>query len=410
MAEKRWIKSKEHEDLLEYKCFNTIYKKHLHHAKKTLILLNLNDNRNKTRNLYNILRSVAKQKEENPMPSAESPSDVPSIFADFFLNKIQKIREQFHGQSTEKSYHRKCSNFTGFLPLEREEILNIIKNTNPTTCITNPCNTRFLLKFKETILDAITIIVNQSLRTGEFLDDWKMAIIRPFIKGTNLETELKNYRPISNLSFRSKIIEKAAQLQLQKHFDQQSLLPNHQSAYRKYYSTETTLPNMCDNILRNMENGKCTSIVSLDLSAAFNTVNHTILLDILNGYFGISEQALTWISSYLLSRKFLIQIGHLTSKTVEIDFSVPQGSILGPILFNCYASTLMEIIPEGKDSLLSGYADDHTIIHSFSPDNNNIKQIIESDIGKIKTWMGENQLKMNNAKTEFIVIGTSSSL
>ena len=280
----------------------------------------------------------------------------------------------------------------------------------PTTCIIDPCNTRFLLKFKETILDAITIIVNQSLTTGEFLDDWKMAIVRPLIKGTSLDTELKNYRPISNLSFLSKITEKAAQLQLQKDCDQQFLLPNHQSAYRKHYSTETTLLNMCDNNLKNMENGKCTSIVSLNLSAAFDSVNHNILLDVLKGYFGILELVLTLISSYLSSRKFLVQISHLTSRTVEIDFSVPEGSILGPILFTCYASMLMEIIPERKDSYMSGYADNHAIVHSFSPDNNSIKQIIEGDIGKIKTWMEESQLKMNDGKTEFIVIGTSSSL
>ena len=120
MAEKRLIKSKEHEDLLEYKCINTIYKKHLHHAKKTHILYKLNDNKNRTRNLYNILRLLTKQKEENPMPPTVPPSDVPNIFADFFLNKIQKIREWFHGQSTKKSYHRKCLKFTGFLPLEKE--------------------------------------------------------------------------------------------------------------------------------------------------------------------------------------------------------------------------------------------------------------------------------------------------
>ena len=88
---------------------------------------------------------------------------------------------------------------------------------------------------------------------------------------------------------------------------------------------------------------------------------------------------------------------------------MPQGSILGP-LFNCYASTLMEIIPESKDSFLSGYADDHAIIHSFSPDNNNIKQKIKNDIGKLKTWMEENHLKMNDAKTEFIVLGTTNNL
>ena len=212
------------------------------------------------------------------------------------------------------------------------------------------------------------------------------------------------------VSFLSKIVEKAAQLQLQEHFDQQSLLPKHQSAYRQHHSTKTTLLNMCDNILKNMEDGKCTLIVSLDLSATFNTVNHTILLDVLNSYFGISEHTLSWISSYLSSRRFQVQIGHLTSKMVKIDFLVPQGSILGPILFNCYVSTLMEIILERKDSFLSGYADDHAVIHSFNLDNNNIKQIIENDIEKIKMWMEENQLKMNNAKTEFIVIGTSSSL
>ena len=410
MAESGWIKSKNHGDLLEHKCINRIYKKHLHHAKKTHILHELNDNKNKTRNLYNILRSLTKEKEENPIPSTGSPSNVPDIFADFFLHKIQKIREQFHDQGTKGAYYRKCSKITSFQPLEKKEICNTIENMNPTTCMTDPCDTRFLLRLQQTILDAITMTVNQSLTTGEFLDDWKMAIVRPLIKGPNLDTELKNYRPISNLSFLSKIVEKAAQLQLQEHFDQQSLLPKHQSAYRQHHSTKTILLNMCDNILKNMEDGKCTSIVSLDLNVAFNTVSHTALLDVLNSYFGISEHALSWIFSYLSSRRFQVQVGHLTSKMVKIDFSVPQGSILGPILFNCCASTLMEIIPERKDSFLSGYADNHVVIHSFNPDNNNIKKIIENDIEKIKMWMEENQLKMNDAKTEFIVIGTSSNL
>ena len=258
--------------------------------------------------------------------------------------------------------------------------------------------------------NTITTITNQSLTTGEFLDDWKVAAVRPLIKDLNMGTELKNYRPISDLSFLLKIIEKAAQVQLQKHLDKQLLLPNHQSAYRQHYSTETTLLNMCDNILKNMETQKCKSIVCLDLSAAFNTVHHKILLGILKSYFGISDHALAWISSYLSKRTFLVQIGQLTSKTIEIDFSVPQGSILGPILFNCYASTLMEIIPESKESFLSGYADDHAMIHCFSQDNKNIKQNIENDIGKIKTWMEENQLKMNDAKTEFIALGTAGNL
>ena len=85
----------------------------------------------------------------------------------------------------------------------KKEICSIIENMNPTSCMTDPCNTRFLLMFKETIPDTITMIVNQSLTTGEFLDDWKMAIVRPLIKGPNLDTKLNNYRPISNMSFLS---------------------------------------------------------------------------------------------------------------------------------------------------------------------------------------------------------------
>ena len=141
---------------------------------------------------------------------------------------------------------------------------------------------------------------------------------------------------------------------------------------------ETTLLNMCDNILKiwKIKNVHQLYAWALDLSAAFDTVNHKILLDVLKSYFGITEQALAWISSYPSNRKFLVQIGQFTSKIVEIDFSVPQGSILGPIQFNCYASTLMEIIPDSNDRFLSGYAEHHAIIHSFNPDNNNIKQKI----------------------------------
>ena len=235
LAKKRWIKSKQHEDLIEYKQINTIYKKHLHQCKKTHILNRLIDNENKAKNLYKILRSLTKLKDANPLPQIEPPSVLPDKFADFFFNKIRKIREQFCKKSTQKTYHRECTSFDAFLPLDREEILNIIKKMNPTTSIMDPCNTRFLLKFKEIIVDAITTITNQSLTTGEFLDDWKVAAVRPLIKDPNIGTEFKNYRPISNLSFLSKIIEKAAQVQLQKHFDEQSPLPNHQSAYRQHY-------------------------------------------------------------------------------------------------------------------------------------------------------------------------------
>ena len=149
LAEKRWIKTKHHDDLIENKHVNTIYKKHLHHSKKMHILSKLNDNVNKARNLYKILRSLTKPEDANPMLPTEPSFNLPDKFADFFLNKIRKIREQFCNEKTQKIYHRKCTSFSAFLPMEREEILNIIKKMNPTTSIMDPCNTQFLLNSRK---------------------------------------------------------------------------------------------------------------------------------------------------------------------------------------------------------------------------------------------------------------------
>ena len=154
-----------------------------------------------------------------------------------------------------------------------------------------------------------------------------------------------------------------------------------------------------------MENKKLTSIICLDLSAAFDTVNHSILLEVMENYFGITDIALGWILSYLKNRKFSVHIDSFTSYTKTIHFSVPQGSILGPTLFNCYVSTLMEIIPETGDNFVSEYADDHPLINTFHPENKDISPKLVSNIACIKDWMGRNQLKMNGAKTEFIVFG-----
>ena len=112
------------------------------------------------------------------MPSTGSPSDVQDTFADFFLNKIKKIRDQFQNNSTQGKYIRKCPKITSFWPLEKKEMCSIIEGMNPTTCMTDPCDTKFLLRFKDTIMDAITMIVNQSLTSGEFLNNQKMAICK----------------------------------------------------------------------------------------------------------------------------------------------------------------------------------------------------------------------------------------
>ena len=141
-----------------------------------------------------------------------------------------------------------------------------------------------------------------SLTEGRFADEWKVAVIRPLLKKPGMEHICGNYQPVSNLPLLSKVVEKAALKQFIKHCDESSLLPYYQSAYRKNYSCETALVKLFDDILWLMEKQKVNLLVAINLSAAFDTVNHDILIKVLNMTFNVHGKSLDWFKSYLLSQ------------------------------------------------------------------------------------------------------------
>ena len=153
------------------------------------------------------------------------------------------------------------------------------------------------MEFKGVLLSTWTKIIDTSLLNGFFLQPWKKAVFRHLIKSSQLDREFKNYWPIGNLSFISKSIEKAALLHLFTYFEDQNLLPTYQSIYSKHHLVETAVLNVCDEMLQNGEYNKGTAIVCLNLSAAFDTVNHTILKTIMEHYFGHKDTSLWWQSS-----------------------------------------------------------------------------------------------------------------
>ena len=142
------------------------------------------------------------------------------------------------------------------------------------TCELDPIPTKLLKEHLNLFLPIITKLVNVSLSTGEFFIDWKCAIVRPLLKKVGLDLLKKNFRPVSNLSFLSKLIEKAALSQFLDHCDRYELLPDYQSAYRKGYSCETSVIKLVNDCLWSMENQQVTACAFLDLSAAFDTVDH----------------------------------------------------------------------------------------------------------------------------------------
>ena len=263
------------------------------------------------------------------------------------------------------------------------------------------------------VIGLINKIVNMSLEGGEFSTKWKVAVVCPLLKKSGLELIRPNYRLVSNLPFISKVAERGMLLQISQHCDDFNLQPDYQSAYRANYSCETAVLRISNNILWAFEKQSVVSLVAIDLSAAFDTVDHTILLGIPNNKFGITEQALKWFNSYLCPRSFKVVIDNKHySKEQSLEVSIPQASCVEANIFNLYCSPLQDVIP--SDLHLSSFAEDHSVRKEFKVGNAHqgieTKCSMESCILRIKQWMDTVQLKMNPVKTEFIYFGSRPQL
>jgi len=157
----------------------------------------------------------------------------------------------------------------------------------------------------------------------------KHAVVRPRLKKQNLDPDdVKSYRPVSNLSYLSKLIERSVAKRLTVHLEANKLLPPRQSAYRQFHSTETTVIGLHNDLIRAADDGCVTALVLLDLSSAFDTVDHDILVRVLHERFGIRGTALQWFESYIANRTQTFVVGKQRSACLNMDCGVPQGSVL----------------------------------------------------------------------------------
>ena len=232
----------------------------------------------------------------------------------------------------------------------------------------------------------------------------------PLLKKPTLDKEvLKNYRPVSNLSFLSKLLEKAALKQLSNHMDTHNLHTPIQSAYRPLHSTETALLKVQNDILLSLDASQGVILVLLDLSAAFDTIDHNILLSRLNSRIGVTGQALEWVHSYLTDRHQVIHLDGVSSDSCLLAYGVPQGSVGGPFDFIIYSGPVHDIAARhGLE--IHMYADDTQIYITFDLSQLNAEEArcrLEACIVDIKVWMKENKLQLNADKTELLVITPS---
>ena len=242
--------------------------------------------------------------------------------------------------------------------------------------------------------------------------DFKQALVTPLIKKKTLcRNEFKNYpiyRPISNLSFLSKILEKIVAKRLNAHIEEHRLSNHVQSAYKRFHSTETALLKIHNDTICSMDNGKVTALTLLDLSAAFDTIDHATLLERRHGHFGISGTVLEWFKSYISNRQQRVHIDGSLSCPQDLHFGIPQGSVLGPFLFCLYTTSMSQRMTT-HDLSHHMYADDTQVYIELSQSDTHKSISNLSDcLTDISLWMKSSRpkLKLNSDKTEFIIIGT----
>ena len=260
---------------------------------------------------------------------------------------------------------------------------------------------RFIKDAAEVIIGPITHIINASLRSGVVPNDMKIAKVIPLHKKKS-KLDAGNYRPVSILPIVSKILEKAVFLQLNNYLVDNNLIYQFQSGFRGSYSTDTCLIHLQDHIRNQTAAGNYTGMILLDIQKAFDSVDHQILCNKLSA---MGVQSIEWFRSYLSGRNQVVSINGVESDPLAITCGVPQGSILGPLLFLCY----MNDMPNAIDCLLLQYADDSALIYS-DKDPNNISKILSSNLKNGNKWLIENKLSLHMGKTELILFGSNRKL
>ena len=242
---------------------------------------------------------------------------------------------------------------------------------------------------------SITYLVNKSIKDGVVPAQWKVARVFPLYKADD-RLQAESYRPISVLPVLSKVIERVVHTQLNTHLDNINYLYSHQYGLRRGRSTTQAIAQLNNWMLKSMDEGKVTGLLFVDTSKAFDSINHKVLNKL--RHMGMSERSLQWFKSFLAERRQCVFINGQTSEMQRIMLGVPQGSILGPLLFNMYINNL----PNAVETRLILYADDAVLVFPAATPNEP-QTVLEREFGLMSDWYLDNRLTLNVKKTKLML-------
>ena len=256
------------------------------------------------------------------------------------------------------------------------------------------------------ISKSLAYVVNSSLDNGIVHDDWKKARVTPVYKNEGEINDENNFRPISVISHIAKMIESFVSDQIIKYLEDHAFISIDQSAYLKRHSTQTSLHRVIDDWLEQIHDNSLTGACLLDISKCFDSINHEILLKKLEMY-GITGNELDWFSSYLKNRKQMVFFQEDSSDFQEVYSEVPQGSVLGPLLFLLFINDVSNFTTEG--CALNMYADD-VIIYTSAETSDELQMKLQLCVDNVHQWYNMNRLTVNKKKSAVMVIGSKAQL
>ena len=420
----KFKKSRLHSDNESYKKARNKVQRMIKDKKKNFFTGKLNENIGKPKELWKSLKSLGLPSKKSSCSTiclekdgilSFDPKANAEIFKDFYSNLANDLVKKLpnppnkYGKDAVKKYYENL-NLVGksfsFEPVAYTSVLKLLQQLNPhkSAGIDNLTG-KFLKEGAPVLASPITNLINLSISLSSFPDDCKIAKLKPLYK-KEAKTKPKNYRPISLLPLISKIIERIIHDQTQVFLDENKILFTYQSGFRKHYSTDTCLSYLTDRVRNGFEKGSLTGMILIDLQKAFDTIDHKILTEKMS-CLGFSESTIRWYKSYLTNRCFIVNVGNDFSSPGKLLCGVPQGSILGPLLFLLYVNDM----PQAVNSDLLLYADDTCLIYT-GKDINTIEEQLNTDFSSLCDWFVDNKLIVHfgEEKTKSILFGTKRQL
>ena len=393
-----------------YKEYRNMYQKLLRKAKFRFYNEIISERQKDSKKLWAVLNKiVGKTKNKKDIcdeiivngVKETNEKTVGNAFAKFYSEIGKKLSDKlnYQGNNNTNDYITERINSTCYLqPASQKEIENIIKKLKPKNSkgYDNVSN-RILKGIYPAILKALWIIFNKSLNNGEFPMTMKLAIVTPLYKSKNIH-EICNYRPISLLPVISKVLEKIISNRLVKFFTKHKVLYEGQYGFRRQRSTTDAILDFMGNVLHSFNRGMFTIGIFLDMTKAFDSINHETLLNKLEKY-GIRGIAFEWLKSYLSERKLQVKFKETLSDRFSVEFGTPQGSVLGPLLYIVLANDLIKSL---KFCSSISFADDTTVYAS----GRNLKLLfkkVNEDLKQLNIWFIRNSLSLNIEKTNYII-------